>query len=123
MARVMLQGCITQRQYEASVLSKDVSVITCVKPGRPKFDQANTSDRTITETTCDRPEHFTRSAAIPYNKSLSCFFCNQDEAKEQLHYARSFNTGANIRQAVQLSNHNDWKVRMQLLYILMMFEL
>ena len=55
---------------------------------------------------------FTRSACQQVQGDR-CFFCGDNDSLYPLHEVSSFNVGAQIRQAVEASSNEEWKVKLQ----------
>lgn len=54
---------------------------------------------------------YTRSQSKAYDKN-ACFFCDGKSEKGQLHQISAFNTGDQLRKAVESSNNEQWKVNL-----------
>lgn len=75
--------------------------------GRPSTGPAETA---ATPSCSSGETLYTHSAAAAASKE-KCFFC-QKQTKDSLHEVSSFNAGKQLKEAVQKSNNQQWKVQL-----------
>lgn len=95
-------------RYEKALATKDATLLTSVKKGRPEARSTGSSP----DEPCQSTTRFTRSQAVPHSKDL-CLFCNKDGKAKSLHEVSSLIVGKKIREAVEASSNSEWKVRLQ----------
>ena len=100
-------------RFQKSTATKDSAILLSSPVGRPSSSQASKCDDNSPcsdATTGMKP--FTRSSSVSHNK-MQCIFCSGDGTTKQLHEVCSFDVGKKIYDAVQISDNDEWKVRLQ----------
>jgi len=96
-----------KNRYEAALEAGEVPKPT--KVGRP--ERTNLKTQPPPHENPSSTERYMRSGAKQYNKN-NCFFCNGSSEKGALHQISEFNTGEQLRKAVEYSNNQQWKVNL-----------
>jgi hypothetical protein len=100
-------------RFQKSMATKDSSNLLSCPVGRPSSSQASKCAGTLScSDTATGIKPFTRASSASHDK-MQCIFCSGDGMTTQLHEVCSFDVGKKIYDAVQSSDNDEWKVRLQ----------
>ena len=98
-------------RWEKALGKQDSSILSCTRVGRPVSNAATSQDTSLPLT-----KRVTRSQVQAFNKEV-CFYCQDikydgSNKEEKLHECSSLRIGNSIREIVEASDNNLWKVHL-----------
>lgn len=101
-----------EKRYKASVALGKASLIAAPRVGRPSGKKSHDAPQPSTSKPFTRSSGRTEMSSEKEDKEC-CLFCDEDGTHADLHEVESFKAGKKIREAVDKSNNDKWKVKLQ----------